>query len=349
MNKFIARSFRWLAKKFDEEEKQEISCQPKKEVIEKKLPPLVIEETAKNNLHKRTLKKKKKPSTDITEFDPRDMMEVMEVPFLSLSKNRTKSIYYQSKDGKTRVKVSAHREHYLASIYDWDIILLVASKIQEIINSGEDIPPRTLIIPRNEILKALHKHNGKKQEKDLKESLARLKLTGIETTIRNENGRYEAGFGFLDSWGYTDREDIKEIRITLSQWIYDGICKKGSLLKVNQGYFDLTSGLKKFLYRIARKHVGNNNQWEFSAEKLYEKSGSEQEFKKFKYDLKKAVSDNDIPEYSLEWRDDQNTAVVRFINKNSKPMKAEKISPKAVKNKVNNVVSSLRMPSKVTR
>jgi len=141
-------------------------------------------------------KTKKKPSTDVIEFNPRDMMEVMEVPFLALSKNRTKPILYRSKDGKTKVNITPHTKHYLASIYDWDIILLVSAKMQEIINSSSDIPPRTIIIPRHELLKSLHKHNGKKEEKDLKSSLARLKLTGIETTIRNENGRYDVDLGF---------------------------------------------------------------------------------------------------------------------------------------------------------
>jgi len=56
-------------------------------------------------------------------------MDVMEVPFLALSKNRTKPIVYESKDGRIKVKVSAHREHYLASIYDWDIVLLLSSKL----------------------------------------------------------------------------------------------------------------------------------------------------------------------------------------------------------------------------
>lgn len=260
-------------------------------------------------------KPKKKPSTDIIEFDLRDMMEVMEVPFLALSKNRTKPILYRSKDGKTKVNITPHTKHYLASIYDWDIILLVSAKMQEIINSSSDIPPRTIVIPRHELLKSLHKHNGKKEEKDIKSSLARLKLTGIETTIRNENGRYDAGFGFLDSWGYTDRKDIKEIQITLSQWLYDGICRKGGLLKVSQEYFNLTSGLKKFLYRTARKHVGNNDQWEFSIERLYEKSGSEQIFRFFKRDLKKAILDNDIPDYFLELREDGDKTSIRFSNK----------------------------------
>jgi plasmid replication initiation protein len=345
MRKLFVRLLKRLTKSLDEA--QEIICQseeikgaqetPKEELQTEAqiIPffPIEVEESKKQEPTQRInvgenkrivepkkkakepTKTKKKLSAEIIEFDPRDMMEVMEVPFLALSKNRTKPIIYQSKDGKTKVKVSAHTEHYVASIYDWDIILLVSAKMQEIINLGSDIPARTLIIPRNEILRALHKHNGKKQEKDLKESLARLKFTGIETTIRNENGRYDAGFGFLDSWGYTERKDLKEIQITLSQWLYDGVCKKGSLLKVSQGYFDLTSGLKKFLYRTARKHVGNNNQWEFSIEKLYEKSGSEQIFRFFKRDLKKAILDNDIPEYFLEWIEDGNKTSIRFSNK----------------------------------
>ena len=325
MKKFFARFLVRLGKLGNRLEEEPTDILQQQEILNPTLeeavvpPPLHVEAVSQEPKpqNDKTIEKrpKKKPSTDVIEFDPRDMMELMEVPFLALSKNRTRPIFYKSKDGKIKVNITPHTKHYLASIYDWDIILLVSAKMQEIMNSSLDAPPRTLIIPRNEILRALHKHNGKKQEKDLKASLARLKLTGIETTIRNENGRYDAGFGFLDSWGYTDRKDLKEIRITLSQWLYDGICKKGALLKISQGYFDLTSGLKKFLYRTARKHVGNNDEWEFSIEKLYEKSGSERQFKKFKHDLKKAVVDNDIPDYFLEWQEDGIKTSVRFSNK----------------------------------
>jgi plasmid replication initiation protein len=259
--------------------------------------------------------KKVSASKDIIEFDPRDMIEIMEVPFLALSKDRKNPIVYESNDGKVKITISRHTRHYLASIYDWDIILFVAGKMQEIINSGTDIPARTLIVSRHELLKSIHRRRIKKQKEDLDSSLNRLQSTLIETTIRNEDYRYRGGFGFLDSWGYTDRKNIKEFHITLSQWLYDGICKKGSLLRVNQEYFNLTSGLKKFLYRTARKHVGNNNLWEFSIKKLYEKSASEREFKKFKYDLKKAVLDNDIPDYFLKWKENGDKAFVQFESK----------------------------------
>ena len=348
MKKFFVRFYVWLGKKLEEEptkieQKQDIISFSQRETEVNFLPnadPVMKAENTKNLVTGK--KKKKKLSKDIIEFDPRDMMETMEFPFLALSKNRTEPIIYESKDGKTKINISRHTKHYIASIYDWDIIECIAGNMQEMINSGSDIPPRTMIIAREKLIKALHKHSGKTTEKEIEAALFRLKSTLIERTIRNEDYRYKGGFGFLDSWGYTERKDIKEFRITLSDWLYDGVCKKGSLLKVSQEYFSLTSGLKKFLYRTARKHAGNNEQWEFSAEKLHEKSGSEQEFKKFKYDLKKAVSDNDIPDYFLEWKEEKEKAIVHFINR-SKDQK--KIAQKTARNQVNKVVSVLKMPS----
>ena len=240
---------------------------------------------------------------------------MMEVPFLALSKNRKRPIVYEKIDGKNtmKVKVTRHSEHFLASIYDWDIVLFVAGKIQKIINEGSDIPPRRIVFPRYEILKALRKHDGKKQELDLRSALSRLQLTGIETTIRNEDGQHGAGFGFIDSWGYTKREDIKEIWVILSNWLYEGICAKGSLLMVDPDYFSMTSGLKRFLYRTARKHVGiRGDSWTFLIKTLYEKSGSEQNFRYFKSDLKNAVLDNDIPGYNLKWIEEEEKIFISF-------------------------------------
>ena len=259
-------------------------------------------EFQKKNPEKKKQGKSHLPEIISKKNHARDLMETMEVPFLSLSKNRRNPIIYQSADGTIKVKVTRHTGHFLASIYDWDIILFVASKMQEILNSGSDIPPRTLLFPRHELLKTIHKHNVNTQQKELEKSLHRLKRTAIDTTIRNEDYRYKSDFGFLDSWEYTERKDIKEIKITLSQWLYDGICAQGALLKVEPAYFELTSALKRFLYRTARKHVGKSEDtWEFSLEKLHEKSGSEREFKKFKSDLKVAVMADDIPGYKMEW------------------------------------------------
>jgi plasmid replication initiation protein len=326
MKKAFIGLLKWLMNSLEED--QEVVCQsePQKEIEQEPKPetegeiliPDVKKSYRKQPKKQDRLRNKKIKNGEIIVHDPRDIrdvMELMEVPFVALSKNRTTPIIYESPDGKSKVKISCHAPHYLASIYDWDIVLFVASKLQEFLNSDKDIPPRTLIVPRHELLKAICKHDGKTNRRQIEESLARLQLTGIETTIHNEDYRYRGGFGFLDSWGYTERKDVKEFRITLSEWLYAVTCSKGSLLKVHPEYFKITSGLKRFLYRTARKHVGTQNEsWPFSIERLYEKSGSEQEFKKFKYDLRKSVQDNDIYGYSMEWVDENGEEYVRFIN-----------------------------------
>lgn len=323
MRKLFVRLLKIVAKSLEEE--PEIILPVEEESVGKLQaedqisPPSILAKT-KEAKKKPIDKSRNKIIREPTEFikdprDIRDIMELMEVPFVSLSKNRTDPIIYESPSGKTKVKISCHTGHYLASIYDWDIILFVASKLQETLNLGKDIPPKTLIIPRHELIKAIYKHDGKKNRKQIEAALARLQLTGIETTIHNEDYRYRGGFGFLDGWRYTERKDVKEFRITLSEWLYDITCRKGSLLKVDPEYFKITSGLKRFLYRTARKHVGTQNEtWTFSIKRLYEKSGSEQEFKKFKYDLRRSVKDNDIFGYLMEWIEKDGEESVRFIN-----------------------------------
>jgi plasmid replication initiation protein len=311
MRNFLTSFFEKLADKIREKEPPVTIIEEYKEVV---LEEIIEVEPIPPQPKKPSKTPKKK--TEIAPYvrnPARDLMEIMEVPFLALSKNRKSPILYESSDGTRKVKVTRHTGHFLASIYDWDIILFVASKMQRILNDMSDIPPRSMVVPRHELLKAIHRRNGKKTDADLEKTLSRLQLTGIETTIRNEDYKYKAGFGFLDSWRYTERKDIKEIEITLSQWLYDGICAKGSLLKVDPAYFELTSGLKRFLYRTARKHAGKNKDgWRFTVEGLYEKSGSEQEFKKFKSDLKISVKGNNIPEYEIEWIEENGKTFVSF-------------------------------------
>lgn len=280
----------------------------------------VIEPVLKKEIKTKTTKTLTPKTSNLPELSSkeraaRDLSEMMGVPFLALSKNRKKPIIYEKRDGKNIMKVVVFppSNGFMASIYDWDIILFVAGKIQKILNEKSDIPPRKIIFARHEILKALKKHDGKKQEIDLRASLSRLQATTVETTIRNEEGQHGAGFGFLDSWGYTKREDMREIWVILSNWLYEGICAKGSLLMVDPEYFSMTSGLKRFLYRTARKHVGiRGDSWNFLIKTLYEKSGSEQNFRYFKSDLKNAVLDNDIPGYNLKWIEEEGKIFISF-------------------------------------
>lgn len=316
MRKVLSYFFKKVGKIGETLEKAASKTTPEEEahvIINEDSPSLKVNKTQGKTVQKKKMEIIPYPYLD----NPiRDVIDLMEFPFLALSKDRRSPIIYESADGTQKIKISRHTGHFLASIYDWDIILVVAGKIQEILNKGSDIPSFTITIPRHELLKALHKQDGKKQQKDLEKSLDRLKLTGISTTVNNKDFRHRAGFGFIDRWSYSERKNDREtrkIQITLSPWLYELCCAQGNLLKSSVSYFDITSGLKKFLYRTARKHAGSNKGgWEFSIEKLYEKSGSESSFKLFKSKLKAAVSDNNIPDYSMEWIEEKGKALVVF-------------------------------------
>lgn len=338
MRKFLSILFKRIAEMlektdsqkhvFEKEEKNNSSLLNKKSLEnsreeEQKAPieepQSVVNELSRpkvNETQENSIQKKKTTVIHYPEKPLRDVIDLMEFPFVALSKDRINPLVYESEDKTQKVIISGHRGHFIASIYDWDIILVVAGKIQEILNNGSDVPSRKITIPRHELLKALHREGGKKQQKDLEKSLARLQLTGINTTINNKDGRYVEGFGFIESWRYAERKsdrEIKIIQITLSEWLYDLCCAQGSLLKSNSLYFDITSGLQKFLYRTARKHVGQNRDgWEFSLEKLYEKSGSEGNIRKFKSKLKAAVIKNSLPDYFMKWIDRNGKIFIEF-------------------------------------
>ena len=66
-------------------------------------------------------------------------------------------------------------------------------------------------------------------------------------------------------------------------------------------------------HRTARKHAGQNRDgWEFSLEKLYEKSGSEGNVRKFKSKLKAAVTENSLPDYVMKWIDRNGKVSIDF-------------------------------------
>ncbi len=180
MRNFLASFFEKITKKLRktplistlEEERRVINREKAIEEITSK-----VEKT-----HKKKIPEKK---TEIIpyEINPiRDVIDLMEFPFLSLSKDRVNPIIYESEDKTQKVEISGHRGHFIASIYDWDIILVVAGKIQEILNNGSGIPPKKIIIPRHELLKALHKQDGRKQQKDLEKGLEKS-LAKVEGEI----------------------------------------------------------------------------------------------------------------------------------------------------------------------
>lgn len=240
----------------------------------------------------------------IADLPLRDQREMMERPFFSLAKTRrTKPIDYTSPDGKLWVNVSANPNYGMATIWDADILIYCASILSDMARRGMNDIPRKLHIMPYDLLRAIGRPTTGRAYELLGQGLDRLVSTTIKTNIRAENRR-EATFSWLDGWTQLVDEKTERSRgmtIELSNWFWEGVMMKGGVLSIDRAYFDITGGRERWLYRVARKHAGGAGEAGFaiSMPVLFEKSGAEGEYRRFKFEILKLAEKNDLPGYDL--------------------------------------------------
>ena len=243
----------------------------------------------------------------LTDFPWKDQRETMERPFFSLSKGkRIKPIEYTSPDGKIWVKVEGHQAYGMATIWDADILIWAASQVINLVERGYENIPRTLRFAPYDLLKALGRSpKGKEHYNRLRAGLDRLAYTAVKTNIRSGGLKKTASFHWLDGWQeFLDEQtgQSKGMALTVPDWLYQGILMKGGTLTIHPKYFDITGGFERWLYRVARKHAGMQEHGFFiSIPTLYEKSGSDGTYRRFKHEIRKIVERDKMPEYHLAW------------------------------------------------
>ncbi|MDF8335701.1 replication initiator protein A [Novosphingobium cyanobacteriorum] len=235
----------------------------------------------------------------------KDQRETMERPFFSLQKRkRVKPIEYSSPDGETWVKIEAIPAYGMATIWDADILIWAASTLNRMREQGVNDLPRTLRTTSYDLLRAIKRDTSGRAYQELQAALQRLQTTSISTSIRAPKRRTKAGFNWLDKWTLEvdpDTDQPRGMTVTLSDWVYEGIVGERSLLTMHQDYFLLTGGLERALYRIARKHAGNQKGgWTCRVEVLRDKTGSDSKPKEFNRMLRKVVEADQLPDYTME-------------------------------------------------
>jgi len=234
----------------------------------------------------------------------RDQREMMERPFFSLAKSkRVKPIDYTSPDGKLWVHVSANPDYGMATIWDADILIYCASQLADMARRGVNDVPRKLHIMPYDLLRAIGRPTTGRAYELLGQALDRLVSTTIKTNIRAENRR-EATFSWLDGWTQLVDEKTERSRgmtLELSNWFWEGVMMQGGVLSIDRAYFDITGGRERWLYRVARKHAGGAGEAGFaiSMPVLFEKSGAEGQYRRFKFEMLKLAEKNALPGYAL--------------------------------------------------
>jgi len=256
-----------------------------------------------------------------SDLPARDQQDLMERPFFSLSKNkRTTPIEYEV--GGNYIRVTANAEHGLATIWDADILIWAASQLTEARERGLKTS-RFFRLSAYDLLKFIRRGTSGRHYQELKAALDRLQSTSVVTSIRQGKRKERHRFSWLNEWKeITDeRGHSLGLEFIIPDWLYNGILNQRLILTIDPAYFDLTSGIERWLYRVVRKHGGKQKAgWSFTFRQLYEKSGSLARFSDFAIDIRKIVTRQSIPEYWLSiHRNEYDEELLHFIRRNCLP------------------------------
>ncbi len=240
----------------------------------------------------------------------KDDIASMEHPVFSLSKKPDHRMLVYERNGTT-IKIKPSYTG-LATIFDKDILLYLASALMNAKNSGEAIS-QTVRFTSYDYIISTNKSLGGTQYKLLKEGLERLNGTLIQTNINTNGKEITKEFGLIESWEII-KEDAKgkavAIEVKLSDWFYNSILGD-AVLTIDKDYFRLRKPTERRLYELARKHCGNQAAWKITLQNLKEKLGITSQMKLFRFNIKKTTETNHLPEYNISMEND----VVMFTRK----------------------------------
>jgi plasmid replication initiation protein len=107
---------------------------------------------------------------------------------------------------------------------------------------------------------------------------------------------------------------MQGLEITLNDWTFRALVKDRRVLSINPAYFDLTGGLERRLYEIARKHVGRQAEWKVSLLQLAKKCGTMQRnLRRFKFDLKELAELDRLPDYQMFLVNDHSSPTTKSL------------------------------------
>lgn len=234
----------------------------------------------------------------------------MEHPVFSLStKPDYRMLVYEYNGNTIKIKPSYTG---LATIYDKDILMYLTSSLMNAKNNGEKIAQRIRFTAYDYIVSTNKSINGKTYIQ-LKEGLERLSGTRIETDIKTNGQEILSEFGLIDSWHVVkESKDGKmiAIEVKLSDWFYNSILSN-AVLTIDKNYFSIRKPTERRLYELARKHCGNQVAWKIKLENLKTKLGITSPTRTLRFNIKKIVDLNNLPEYNISMEDD----VVMFSRK----------------------------------
>ncbi|WP_209304294.1 replication initiator protein A [Pusillimonas caeni] len=266
---------------------------------------------------------------DVATKDSRSLMDVAVFRLSKRDKRAGETIRYDLVDGYVEVKAGPDG---MASVWDYDIVLMAISCLTEAMNRHREglceKPGRTVRPAVVDILKFCRRSDGGRQYEEIENALDRLKNTTLKI-VRTRKGRggrtmrEVEGEGLLSNYrvsSYAQNGTVASVEIEVPNWIYREVVesKHPEILTVHPNYFLIEPGLGRFLYRLARRVAGRGRaRWSFKL--IYKRSGSLGSFKEFSRMLRRLISANDLPEYTLAEDEGKSGPMLIITNRDALP------------------------------
>lgn len=238
----------------------------------------------------------------------RDDREMMSAPMVSIAKRGQDRIEWIGPSGQ-EVLITSTAGDDIATIWDFDLVIWAISQLNAAVERGNTPSPIIMFRPYD-LMRSIHwcdsmgRVGGREYER-FKLAMGRLRATRIRTSIRRRGKERFEDFNLVSDFTLDER-DGKPLgaRMTVPTWIYRAVTEsRRDVLSITPLYFDLTSGIDRFLYRLARRHAGNGvdntDGWAFGFRDLHARSGSQMRYADFAKALRKAIAAQKIPTYEL--------------------------------------------------
>lgn len=248
---------------------------------------------------------------DLLDIAPKDDMASMEHPLFALKAGDKRVREY--KRGGVSVKVMPGT-YGCATIHDKDVWIYCISQLIEGINRGREDVSRTVRFTAYDFLVTTNRRTDGDAYKRMADAMGRLAGTRIETNIETAEIREREGFGLVDAWRVVEKKGgrMVAVEVTLPDWLFRSVQAR-HVLTLSPDYFRIRRPLDRRIYELARKHCGNQKQWQCSVVALHEKSGSTASIREFRRSLKQLVDADQLPDYKVEL--DAEAEVVKFTKR----------------------------------
>lgn len=246
---------------------------------------------------------------DLLDIAPKDDMASMEHPLFALKAGDKRVREY--KRGGTTVTVKPGFDG-CATIHDKDVWIYCISQLVEGINRGREDVSRTIRFTAYDFLVTTNRDTSGRAYGRMAEAMGRLAGTRIETNIETAEIREREGFGLVDSWRVVEKKGgrMVAVEVTLPDWLYRSV-QASQVLTLSPEYFRIRKSLDRRIYELARKHCGNQKQWQCSVVALHEKSGSTDTVRKLRAALKVLAEADQLPDYSVTLDDAHDVVVFK--------------------------------------